>query len=117
MNQMTDEELRLAIAEELGWKHCSDCCGKESSVWPLSNIPHIHDPSGDVKDLNLLPNYPTDIAAAMGLLIESGWQFSICDRDLIILVGTDFYAEYKEISLNGIARAICEAWLQARRSK
>lgn len=117
--KMTDKQLQLAIAEELGWKHCSNCCGKESSIWPLPNVPHVHDPSGDVKELGLLPNYPCDNDAAIGLPLETNEEkirFA-CELGKIIIpdinIGTAAIIYEARFAT---ARQHSEAWLTARRN-
>jgi len=126
-SEMTDDELRLAIAEtiakEKGWI-----------------IDPVIDPREDIDGLMIIafltakdsinahkgfaPNYPFDIAAAMGLLVEEGLCWIIDSRFEFPEVGIiteeskylrdyTFKATAKNDTLEGIARAICEACYQA----
>ncbi len=117
ISQMTDEQLNRAIAEKLGWKHCSDCCGKRSSIWPLPNVPHVHDPSGDVKDLSLFPNYPGDIETALALACDLKHPYQITHERVTIwasmqtdsdMVKTLVAEAVHDNTPTGIARAISE---------
>ena len=66
-SKMTDDELSQAIAEKLGWTHC------DLGHWHLPKVRFLH--------AEKIPDYPGDIAAAMGLakdLVKKGeWQFKL----------------------------------------
>lgn len=120
----TDAELRLAIAEELGWTEVYDVdsVGVGLSVKVLTGkMPNTEGKKGH---RCCIPNYPGDIAAAMGLLISEDDRelpehtfrqqaiYEISELDVIVANNRVCH----DNTLKGIARALCEAWLQARRN-
>ena len=122
-SEMTDADLQLAIAEELGWRKM--CCG----VNP--DIGHWHSPEGNCHLGNSLPNYTGDNNAAMGLLCKMvrdrktfvgaiiNYRIKSYDVTLWKISADDHIRDVKTKHDNtpkGIARAICEAWLTARRN-
>lgn len=97
-SELTDADLQLAIAEILGWI-------KETIPpyrWKL--------PKGYYK--HQLPNYPGDIAAALGLLTEKNWQYNINNGYVSIFPHTEQY--WHNNTPKSIARAACKAWLNRK---
>lgn len=111
-SKMNDEQLRLAIAEELGWLPSFKSIAIEKSAWPYKWL----SPDGVGADP---PDYPGDIAAAMRLLDEfKYWQITNEDGWISVHIYGDYLGEDWLIAgLEGrspLAKIICEAWLTAR---
>ncbi len=104
-SKLTDAELRLAIAEELGWKPSSV---PGEFIWER--------PEDGLYDF--IPNYPGDPAAALGLL--DGIAGEVClTRDIIGNWGCAIHPGPNPENIyvgtgDKLARAICEAWLKAK---
>ncbi|GAI31941.1 unnamed protein product [marine sediment metagenome] len=102
-SKMNDAELRLAIAEELGYKQCS--CGKF----------HI----GTFQSSVDAPNWPSDIMAALGLLDECD------DFHLTIQKHNEKYRAHLTVACIGydssrnksLARTISEVWYKSHTEK
>ncbi len=126
ISQMADADLRLAIAEELGKEYC--VCDKPTVASRLGG-PDFGECTNCGKNL---PNWPCDVAAALGLLDEiSGytrrtalerWEKEPWDVKIIpnmngLVYGNDGKGmKAMSQSMNeSLARAICEAWLTAKR--
>ena len=123
-SEMTDDELRVAIAEELGW----------TIIPPVLNQAMIQigiKPNDKMRAIVPLPNWSDDIAAAMGLLCKMvrdrktfvgaiiHYRIKSYDVTLWKISADDHIRDVKTKHDNtpkGIARAICEAWLTARRT-
>ena len=102
-SEMTPDELRLAIAEELGWTNINEYgLGKSPDGW----------------DFQVVPNWPSDNNAARELLEEIGKVTIYKDNNLWNVGILDFPKDEDEHwSINeSFPRAICEAWLTARRN-
>lgn len=123
-SKMTDEQLRLAIAEELGWTRIKKLSG--DLLFHLSGrivgLPLGVD-YNEGRGLKRVPNYPGDTAAAMGLLEEfEYWVVQSIDglQSCLIYKSRHNWA-HQEVALacgegDSLSRAICEAWLTARRN-
>ncbi len=98
-SEMSDTELNRAIAKELGHKQCS--CGRF----------HMGTFHADVDT----PNYTSDVAASMGLMTEKDWQYNINNGYVSIYPHTEQF--WHNNTIEGIARAISEAWYSARREE
>lgn len=123
-SKMTDDELRLAIAEKMGlsvdegdW-YCPRCDVLISSEQVTYNEKHDKGSCLCPVEWRTIPNYPGDIAAAMGLLDKFKWEVSI-QRDVVGNWGCIIYPKPNDKNkIIGVgdtpARAICEAWLKAK---
>ncbi len=111
-SELSDDELNRAIAEELpnyiyepdnqGAQFFHPACWKqkqESAPW---------------KEVEL-PNWSGDIAAAMGLMTEKDWQYNINNGYVSIYPHTEQF--WHNNTIEGIARAISEAWYSVRRNE
>lgn len=137
-DQMTDAELNRAIAEEKGWTLADDPFEEEDlrewandNDWPILHIGPIASPQywhnpNDTSILEMLPQWATDVTAALGLLRE----MNEAAYDPAEMTGRRYMQIYnlwydaKEgwtvdpefdgnwtISAPTAARAIAEAWL------
>ncbi len=110
-SKMSPEQLRLAIAEIV-----NDCiCSEIGQYWS---------DDGRCPDCGkILPkDYPCDPTAALGLLIDKKITYTITQDDVSLYIndnsptGCHIIRIDHDNTLAGIARAICEAWLTARRN-
>ena len=108
-SEMTDDQLRLAIAEELGWTRKS----------PTTCIWHPPGSGGVPGSADYLPNWPDDNNAAFELPLETNEEKRKFAIELAKIVIPD-----TNIGTAGIvyeaafvtARQRSEAWLTARRN-
>lgn len=105
---MTNKELRLKIAEALSPKGCTSIhiaegIGQGNLLCWWRNEQMIDE----------IPNYPEDVAAALGLLIKKVY-YEINEEEVTIHIpDTSLIIMQHDGTLEGIARAICEAYLEA----
>jgi len=118
---MTDEELRLVIAEKLGWRYCP------ASVQNFSDGSYRRydyiSPDGRklqwkvAESKEWIPDYPTDNNAALGLLDEfDSYDIEKFGRGYFVRIWDDDTNLFWESQNKSLPRAICEAWLTARRN-
>ena len=113
-SQMTDSDLNQAIAEVLGYK--SD---RNEGIWfkkPDDDGSRIH--------VSAMTNYSGDNNAATKILCDSKYRYQITNERVTIwapmkpdsenMVKTLRIDVEHDNTPEGIAHAICEAWLQAR---
>jgi len=109
ISQMTDEQLRIAIAEELGWTNLRwrNTSGPDLTGGLTGNTPEI-------KAGHLVPNYPGDNNAAMADLVPGDKDFMLfhdkTDNTWEALSGM----AVRGGRCNTSARAICQLWLTVR---
>lgn len=97
--------LRIRVAELKGWTNVCQPLG------PLVGIPPNAEPLAALEDV---PQWPTDPAAALGLLIESGEPSLVSNSNVDLWPDdSEILSEPHDNTLTGIATAICRAWVRA----
>lgn len=112
---MTNEELRVACAEAMGWKW----------VEPNGIDPYWRFEADRKKDRHRddLPNFPTDANAALTLcdaLADQGWDWTVTYREQQLTVWFGMkYAPHKTVTATGptLPIAICRAYLAVIQSQ
>ena len=118
--EITNDELRVSIAEEWEYLPYPDDCYKEKRHWWRSPPGGMENQFGERWFLHLPLDWPTDTAVAINDLIDNGntdgatlgflagsWRVSLSIGNKVC--GRHFIND-------SLARAISEAWLTTRRS-
>lgn len=119
---MTETEIRIAVAEAMGWKRkpsdgrCQiNVKFPDGEQWEAASI--WYHPDESWREHLDPPNYPTDANAALtfcDVLAEKGWGWVAMDADNGVRVIFHKRGELKSymVVASTLARAICEAGLR-----
>lgn len=123
---MTNEELRVAVAEARGWTQIRTVNRVMMGVRPNETRTFqtvaILSPSKTLTAISLVPNFPTDANAALTLcdaLGEKGWQWRASIEDTHSEVCFQFVNDEFTFEATGptLAIAICRAYLAVIQSQ
>lgn len=123
---MTNEELRVAVAEARGWTQIRTVNRVMMGVRPNETRTFqtvaILSPSKTLTAISLVPNFPTDANAALTLcdaLAKDGWHFAVDG-----VVGNPFEVVFAKSDTDRVIAhgptlpiALCRAYLKTRESR